>query len=96
MNTLVERRYRYRRTTILAIVLPILRLELTLFITVRACVVAGLLPSVLSSSTLLPYVSPFLHRREAFGFFVYVVILPLLQADFGVVSESGGILICIF
>jgi hypothetical protein len=36
------------------------------------------------------------YRYGAFNFFVYIVTLPFRQADFGVVLEGGGILICIF
>jgi hypothetical protein len=45
-----------------------------------------------------PFLNPsplFIHRYEAFDFFVYVVTLAFLQAGIKVVLESGGAFICI-
>jgi len=63
----------------------------------RACVVAGLPPSVLHSFilSLTPVPSFLIHRYEAFDFLVYVVTLAFLQAGIKVVLESGGAFICI-
>jgi hypothetical protein len=68
----------YRRATILVIVLPLFRLKLTLFITVCACVVAGLPPKRRILLPLFSRTCPRFHNldMEHSISFVYIVILP--------------------
>ena len=100
VNISAVRRHCVRSTdgpVIPVIVIPSLRQRSTSYITMHACVVAGLPPSVLHPFILsfTPVPSFLIHRYEAFDFFVYVVTLAFLQAGTRFVLERGGAFICI-